>query len=110
MFRDKHSQRVHAYPQASSEHVRDQLRWECEVGPRNLTIVEHRPPWDANAGSEWTSFPIARLRYTRADKGWTFYWRDRNRRLHSYDRCTPSPRVDDLLAVQDAGKRSRWTM
>jgi Protein of unknown function (DUF3024) len=79
------------------EQVRDQVRVECEVGPRSLTIVERRPPWHANAGSGWTSFPIARLRYTKADKSWTLYWRDRNLRFHVYDRCAPSPRVDELL-------------
>ena len=50
---------------------------------------------------EWTSFPIARLRYTIADKSWTLYWRDRNLRLHSYDRLTPSQRVEDLLTEID---------
>ncbi len=79
------------------EHVRDQVRVECEVGPRHLTIVERRPHWNANADSEWTRFPIARLRYTMADKSWTLYWRDRNLRFHIYDLVAPSARVDDLL-------------
>ena len=48
-------------------------------------------------GPEWTSFPIARLRYTAADKSWTLYWRDRNLRFHIYDLLAPSNRVDDLL-------------
>jgi Protein of unknown function (DUF3024) len=60
-------------------------------------IVERRPPADASAGSGWASFPIGRLRYTKADKSWTLYWRDGNLRFHVYDRCAPSPRVDGLL-------------
>ena len=48
-------------------------------------------------GPEWTSFPIARLRYTAADNSWTLYWRDRNLRFHIYDLLAPSNRVDDLL-------------
>jgi hypothetical protein len=27
------------------EHLRDQLRVECDAGPGHLTIVECRPPW-----------------------------------------------------------------
>jgi hypothetical protein len=26
-------------------HVRDQIKVECDVTPRHLTIVECRPPW-----------------------------------------------------------------
>jgi hypothetical protein len=85
------------YDQRVPEHVRDQVRVECEVAPRHLTIVESRPPWDGSAGQEWTRFPIARLRYTKADKSWTLYWRDRNLRFHIYDKLAPSSRVDDLL-------------
>jgi hypothetical protein len=53
------------------EHARNQVRVECEVAPRHLTIVERRAPWREDFGPEWTSFPIARLRYTAADKTWT---------------------------------------
>lgn len=79
------------------DHVRDQVRVECDVGPGHVTIVERRPPRDEKASGEWTRFPIARLRYTKADNSWTLYWRDRNLRFHIYDRCPPSRRVDDLL-------------
>jgi hypothetical protein len=79
------------------EHARHQVRVECDVAPRHLTIVERRAPWRENLGPAWTSFPIARLRYTAATRSWTLYWRDRNLRFHIYDRLAPSPRVDDLL-------------
>ena len=46
------------------EHARHQVRIECEVAPRHLTIVERRAPWREDFGPEWTAFPIARLRYT----------------------------------------------
>lgn len=58
------------------EHARHQVRVECQVAPRRLTIVERRAPWREDLGPEWTSFPIARRRYTAADKSWTLYWRD----------------------------------
>lgn len=68
-----------------------------DVAPRHLTITERRRPWREDLGPEWTSFPIARLRYTATDRSWTLYWRDRNLRFHIYDRLAPSRRVDKLL-------------
>lgn len=80
------------------EHVRDQVRVKCDISPRHLTIVERRPPWRQDAAStEWTQFPIARLRYTKATRTWTLYWRDHNLRFHLYDHLKPSPGIGDLL-------------
>jgi hypothetical protein len=45
------------------ESLWDQLRVECDISERHVTIVETRPPWDGS-DREWTRFPIARLRYT----------------------------------------------
>jgi hypothetical protein len=83
------------------EHARHQVRVECQVAPRHLTIVERRAPWRDDYGPDWTSFPIARLRHTAADKSWTLYWRDHNLRFHLYHLLAPSTRVDDLLSVID---------
>jgi hypothetical protein len=83
------------------EHARHQVRVECTVTSRHLTIVERRMPWCDDVGPEWTSFPIARLSYTATDKSWTLYWRDRNLRFHSYDPLAPSQRVGDLLTEID---------
>jgi hypothetical protein len=79
------------------EDARHQVRVECQVAARHLTIVERRAPWREGFGPEWTSFPIARMRYTAAGKSWTLYWRHRNLRFHLYDLLAPSNRVDDLL-------------
>ncbi|MGD9530306.1 MAG: DUF3024 domain-containing protein [Dehalococcoidia bacterium] len=65
--------------------------------PGHLTIIEHRAPWREDRGPDWTSFPVARLRYTAVDRSWTLYWRDRNLRFHLYDRVVPSRRVEALL-------------
>jgi hypothetical protein len=81
--------------------LRDQVRVDCEVAPRHLTILECRPPWREDVGSEWTRFPIARLRYTKASATWSLFGRDGNLRFHAYDRLPPSPRVEDLLAEID---------
>jgi DUF3024 family protein len=79
------------------EHARHQVRIECDVAPRHVTVVERRAPWREDLGPDWTSFPIARLRYTVGDRSWTLYWRDRNLRFHRYDQLADSPNIDDLL-------------
>ena len=81
--------------------ARHQVRVECEIAPRHLTVVERRAPWRADVGPEWTSFPIARLRYTAATTSWTLLWRNRNQRFHAYEPLPPSPNVGDLLAELD---------
>lgn len=86
------------------EHVLRQMRVECEVAPRHLTIVERRAPHTDQFGPEWTSFPIARLRYTKTRGTWSLYWRDRNSRFHAYDErfaFAPSRDVEALLAEVD---------
>jgi hypothetical protein len=83
------------------EHVRDEIRVEADLADRHVTIVECRPPWRVDAGREWTRFPIARLRYTKATRLWSLYWRDRNLKFHTYERASPTASVDDLLAELD---------
>ena len=83
------------------EHARHQVRMECEVTPRHLTIIERRAPWREEFGPEWTSLPIARLRYTRTTNTWTLYWRDSNLRFHIYEPLAPSAHLDPLLAELD---------
>ena len=70
-------------------HARHQVWVECDVAARHLTIVERRAPWREDLGPEWTAFPIARLRYTAADRSWTLYWRDRNLRFRTYEPLAP---------------------
>ena len=56
---------------------------------RRLTIVECRPPWREDTGTEWTRFPIARLRYSKLrghtprskHLGWAGYFRYGNSAL-----------------------------
>jgi hypothetical protein len=83
------------------EHVRDEVRIEVDVAERHLTIVECRAPWRADMGAEWTRFPIARLRYTKATGVWSLYWRDRNLRFHAYDLVSSTASIEDLLAEVD---------
>lgn len=83
------------------DHVRDQVRIECDVAPRHITIVECRPPWGEDVGPEWTRFPVARLRFTRTTATWSLYWLDRNLRFHEYDLAPPTAHIDDLLSELD---------
>ena len=72
-----------------------------DVADRHLTIVECRPPWRADVGSDWTRFPIARLRYVKTTGLWSLYWRDRNLRFHAYDLAAPTASIEELLAELD---------
>jgi hypothetical protein len=85
------------------EHMRGEIRVECDIAPRHLTICECRPPWREDFGPDWTRFPIARLHYTRTTGLWTLYWRDRNLKYHRYQSLDPSPQVQDLLDYLDSG-------
>ena len=87
--------------QRAPDHVRSQLKVEYDLAPRHLTIVECRPPRREDPGAEWTRFPVARLRYTKAARQWSLYWCDRHLRFHRYDRITPSAQIDDLLREID---------
>lgn len=80
----------------------DQIRVECEIADRHVTIYESRPPWDGR-GAEWIQFPIARLRYTQKTGQWQIYWRDRNLKFHSYTRKRPTKNVQSLLDYIGSG-------
>jgi hypothetical protein len=43
--------------------LQDQVRVEHRVRGRTVTILELRPPWSSMLGPEWTTMPIAQLRY-----------------------------------------------
>jgi hypothetical protein len=45
--------------------VRNEIRIEMDVTPTSVTILECRPPWRPDHGSDWTRQPVARLRYTK---------------------------------------------
>jgi Protein of unknown function (DUF3024) len=90
-------------------HLRDQIRVECVIAPRHLTICECRPPWREDFGPEWTPFPIARLHYTKRTQLWTLYWRDRNLIFHRYQYLEPSPHVQTLLDhIENSGDPIFW--
>lgn len=89
------------------QHLWPQVKVEADVEPRHVTIVEVRPPWDGVG--DHTRFPIARLRYTATTGQWSIYWRDRNLKLHQYDRTRPAKNVQALLDyIADSGDPIFW--
>lgn len=79
------------------DHVLSQLRIECEVSGRDITILERRPPWGPEAGPEWMKSPVARLRYLRSRSVWRLYWRDSDERWHEYPDLPFAASVEELL-------------
>ena len=75
----------------------DQVKYELDVEAGSLTILECRPPWHEDYGPEWTRLPVARLRYVKARREWSLYWRDRHSKFHAYDQAPPTPSIQDLL-------------
>ncbi len=81
-------------------HVGDRLRVGADVAERHLTIVECRRRGVRMSGGSGPG-SRSRLRYTKAARQWSLYWRDRNLRFHDYDRVRPTESVEDLLAEVD---------
>ena len=73
------------------------VRYEIDVSPRAVTVVECRPPWPGGLGADWTRFPICRFRYTKTRNEWSLLWRDRNLRFHVYDLARPTAHIDELI-------------
>lgn len=84
------------------QHVRDQVRLECSVRGRSITITERRQPWRPEFGPEWSSLKVGQLRYDEEASTWTLYCRDRNERWFEYDNIGPSADIQPLLEEIDA--------
>jgi len=81
------------------EHARQQVRLEHNIHGRTVTIIERRAPWDPEYGPEWTSRPVAQLRYSA--NGWRLYWPDRATRWHLIHDVPAAQSVTPLLDVID---------
>jgi Protein of unknown function (DUF3024) len=88
--------------------ARHQVRLEVIVHGHAVTIVERRVPWSPTIGPEWTSSPIAQLRFNRMTRLWQLYWRDADLRWHRYDGVGPTAHVDPLLDEIDADPEARF--
>jgi hypothetical protein len=81
---------------------RDELRVECDVRGRTVTIFECRPPWSPDVATDWTRQRVAQLRYEPGGDSWLLYCADRNGRWHAYDPDEPTTQLDVLLTEIDA--------
>ena len=85
--------------------LEDEIQVEHRVRGRTVTIVERRPPCSPALGPEWTTMPIAQLRYAPpppAGGRWRLYWADRNHRWNLMDDVAPAATPAPLLAELDA--------
>jgi LPS sulfotransferase NodH len=55
--------------------AQDEVRLEVTVEGKRVSVHERRAPWQGGPG-QWTSMPIAQLRY-EGDGAWTLYFGDR---------------------------------
>lgn len=84
------------------EDLRDEMRIERTRRGKSITILESRPPWTPDFGSEWSSVKVAQLRYDESVGTWTLYCPDSNGNWHHYDRVRPSQEVEPLLVEIEA--------
>ena len=81
---------------------RDQLRVECGVRGRSITIYDCQASWHPDLQPDWSRVPIAQLRYDPDGHRWRLFYSDRNSRWHPYDMVGPTRGLADLLAEIDA--------
>lgn len=84
------------------EDMRDEMRIECARRGKSLTIVERRPPWNPDFGSEWSSVKVVQLRYEDSVGAWTLYCSDSNGRWHRFEQAAATKTVEPLLGVIEA--------
>ena len=77
-------------------HIRGKVRLAHQVRGKSVTIFEERAPWRAEL-TDWTSLPVAQMRYDDKTGKWTLYCADRNGRWHEYPELKPTKNIDELL-------------
>ena len=82
--------------QVPPEHQHE-IRVECRVRGKTVTIVECRPPWQEGHEGEWSELPEARIKYDDTTHAWTLYWFDRNSKAHRYDLIDPHQPIARIL-------------
>jgi len=75
----------------------DDYQIEHAVRGASITILERRPPWNPDFGSEWSSTKVAQLRYDERSRRWRLYSAGSDERWHPYDFAAPAPEVAPLL-------------
>jgi hypothetical protein len=69
---------------------------ESSVRAKSVTIFDARAPYDDDEQAEWSSQPIAQLRFSGSKLSWSLYWPDRYGRWHRYPYAS-SGTIDQML-------------
>ena len=75
-------------------HARHKIKMEYRIRGKSVTLIERRPSWRPELPPEWSTLPVAQMRYEEGK--WALYWSDRNSRWYRYDELEPTA---DLSAV-----------
>ncbi len=81
------------------EQLKDEIRLEVTARGKRVSIHEQRPVWHAASG-DWTSMPIAQLRY-EGHGLWTLYAGDSNGKWHQYSDLEPRQPIDIIVDELD---------
>lgn len=81
-------------------HVLDKVKLSYKIRGNSVTIFENRAPWNKDI-KEWTSMPVAQLRYAEKTGQWTLFCADRNDRWHEYYDMEPTKDLDKILTEID---------
>ena len=81
------------------DQFKDEIRLEVTVRGKHVSIHEQRPVWRGAPG-DWTSMPIAQLRYEGAGL-WTLYFGDRHGKWTQYLDLEPRQLIDVIINELD---------
>ncbi len=81
-------------------HVLDKVNLSYKLRGNSVTIFENRAPWHPDM-KEWTSMPIAQIRYDDKTGKWTLYCADINDKWHEYYDIEPTKNIGEILAEID---------
>ena len=77
-------------------HVLNEINVSYNIHGNSLTVFENRAPWHPDI-KEWTSMPIAQIRYDNKTGEWTLYCSDRNNKWHKYVGLEPTKDIDKIF-------------
>lgn len=85
-----------------AEFAEDRVRIEARRRGNTINILECRPPWHEDLGSDWTSSRVCSLVFDPRSNTWSLFARDRNDRRLDYPGIGPCSSVRPLLAEVEA--------
>jgi len=77
-------------------HILDKVNLSYRIRGNSVTILENRVPLFPDM-KEWTSMPVAQIRYDNETGEWTLYCADRNSRWNDYIDLLPTKNIDKIL-------------